>query len=290
MAVMQPMTKPCWAILRAALWSQARHAACRCPSLVRSLTRAEQFRPKPATASPQLRARDHRAVRLPHRAHHLRSACERRPVPDPDDDDTWLGPRCVQLRHRAAELLWGVGQPFAGAVADRFGTLRVLCAGALLYAAGLVVMATSTTPSAMTIGAGVLIGFGLAGCSFNLVLGAFGKLLPEKWRPMAFGAGTAAGSFGQFLFPPVGNLMIETLGWQQALMIFGVSVLAVLPLSLALATRKADEGAAASNAPSQPSRRRFRRLFRIVPMCCWCSVSSPAASSSPSSPRICRLI
>ncbi len=159
-------------------------------------------------------------------------------------------------------LLWGVGQPFAGAVADRFGTLRVLCAGALLYAAGLVVMATSTTPSAMTIGAGVLIGFGLAGCSFNLVLGAFGKLLPEKWRPMAFGAGTAAGSFGQFLFPPVGNLMIETLGWQQALMIFGVSVLAVLPLSLALATRKADEGAAASNAPSQTIAQALSEAFR----------------------------
>ena len=134
-------------------------------------------------------------------------------------------------------LLWGVGQPFAGAVADRFGTLRVLCVGALLYAAGLVVMAYATTPGVLHIGAGVLIGFGLSGCSFNLVLGAFGKLLPEKWRPMAFGAGTAAGSFGQFLFPPIGNILIDAYGWQQALVIFSFSVLLVLPLSLALATR-----------------------------------------------------
>jgi MFS family permease len=158
-------------------------------------------------------------------------------------------------------LLWGVGQPFAGAVADRFGTVKVLCAGAILYALGLIVMATSTTPSTMTIGAGVLIGFGLSGCSFNLVLGAFGKLLPEKWRPMAFGAGTAAGSFGQFLFPPVGNLMIETLGWQQALMVFGFSVLVVLPLAIPLATRGLG-GAGAKAGPSQSIRQALSEAFQ----------------------------
>ena len=81
-------------------------------------------------------------------------------------------------------------------------------------------MAYATTPGILHIGAGVLIGFGLSGCSFNLVLGAFGKLLPEKWRPMAFGAGTAAGSFGQFLFPPIGNVLIDAFGWQQALLVF----------------------------------------------------------------------
>src|ERR687898_1046998 len=98
-------------------------------------------------------------------------------------------------------LLWGIGQPFAGAVADRFGSVRVICAGALLYALGLVVMSQATSPGMLHLGAGVLIGFGLSGCSFNLVLGAFSKLLPEERRPMAFGAGTAAGSLGQFLFP-----------------------------------------------------------------------------------------
>ena len=134
-------------------------------------------------------------------------------------------------------LLWGLGAPFAGAVADRFGMVRVLCAGALIYALGLVVMSQATSPGMMHLGAGVLIGFGLAGCSFNLVLGAFSKLLPETWRPLAFGAGTAAGSFGQFFYPPIGNILIDSLGWHQALVVFALSVLAVLPLSLPLATR-----------------------------------------------------
>jgi MFS family permease len=160
-------------------------------------------------------------------------------------------------------LLWGVGQPFAGAVADRFGAVRVLCLGALLYAAGLVVMANATTPGMLHLGAGVLIGFGLSGCSFNLVLGAFGKLLPEKWRPLAFGAGTAAGSFGQFLFPPIGNVLIDAFGWHQALVIFGASVLLLLPLSLALATPKASpSGTGPAAAPDQSIRQAVAEAFR----------------------------
>ncbi|WP_112663228.1 MFS transporter [Microvirga flavescens] len=161
-------------------------------------------------------------------------------------------------------LLWGVGQPFAGAIADRFGSLRVLCVGALLYALGLVVMAYATTPGVLNLGAGVLIGFGLSGCSFNLVLGAFSKLLPEQWRPMAFGAGTAAGSFGQFLFPPIGNVLIDTLGWHQTLVVFAASVLLVMPLSLAVATRSIagkTEGAAAA-VPGQSITQALSEAFR----------------------------
>ena len=76
-------------------------------------------------------------------------------------------------------LIWGAVQPFAGAVADRYGTIRSLWVGAILYAAGLVLMAYSTTPGMLTLSAGVLIGFGLAGASFTIVLAAFGKLLPQ---------------------------------------------------------------------------------------------------------------
>ena len=101
-------------------------------------------------------------------------------------------------------LLWGLGQPIAGAIADRFGILRVMIVGALLYAGGLLLMRYSTTPLSLDLGAGVLIGFGLSGCSFNLVLSAFSKLLPVEKRGLALGAGTAAGSFGQFLFAPFG--------------------------------------------------------------------------------------
>ncbi|MGE7473601.1 MFS transporter [Bosea sp. NPDC003192] len=150
-------------------------------------------------------------------------------------------------------LLWGLGAPFAGALADRFGMVRVLCVGALLYAAGLVMMAYASTPLQLHLGAGVLIGFGLSACSFNLILAAFGKLLPEQWRPLAFGAGTAAGSFGQFLFPPIGNILIETLGWQQALIVFAFTLLPVIPLSVMLATRSTSQPAAAPGAVAAPN-------------------------------------
>lgn len=148
-------------------------------------------------------------------------------------------------------LLWGVGSPFAGALADRFGTVRVLCCGALIYAAGLVLMAYATTPGLLHLSAGVLIGFGLSAASFNLVLAAFGKLLPNEWKSLGFGLATAAGSFGQFLFPPLTRGLMDTIGWHETLLVFGASLLIVLPFSLALATRAAPPTGAGSAQPPQ---------------------------------------
>ena len=133
-------------------------------------------------------------------------------------------------------LFWGIGQPFAGAVADRFGVVRVLCVGALLYALGLASMAYTRDASAYGLTSGLLIGFGLSGCSFNLVLAAFSKLLPESRRNIALGMGTAAGSLGQFLFNPLAVGLIDSVGWQNTFLIFAVTTLGVIPLSLALAT------------------------------------------------------
>src|SRR6266852_1291818 len=142
-------------------------------------------------------------------------------------------------------LLWGLGQPIAGAIADRFGVLRVILVGALLYAGGLLMMRYAATPLSLDLGAGVLIGFGLSGCSFNLVLSAFSKLLPPERRGIALGAGTAAGSFGQFLFAPFGVALIDNFGWQTALTVFAGLMLLIIPLSLALATPPA----ASTNEP-----------------------------------------
>jgi MFS family permease len=137
-------------------------------------------------------------------------------------------------------LLWGLGQPIAGAIADRFGLMRVMIVGALLYAGGLLMMRYAVTPGSLNLGAGVLIGFGLSGSSFNLVLSAFSKLLPPERRGIALGAGTAAGSFGQFLFAPFGVAMIDNFGWQSALMVFAALMLLIVPLSLALATPRSE--------------------------------------------------
>jgi MFS family permease len=159
-------------------------------------------------------------------------------------------------------LLWGIGQPLAGIIADRFGTVRVFCAGGLMFAAGLALMAHSNSAPLLDLSAGVLVGFGLSGTSFMIILAAFGKLLPPPLRSLAFGFGTAAGSFGQFLYSPLSVVFIDTFGWQQTLIVFAVSMLAILPLSLALATPTdtgAQDGAqqslrqALSEAFAQPS-------------------------------------
>lgn len=151
-------------------------------------------------------------------------------------------------------LVWGIAQPFAGAIADRYGTIRVLCVGALLYALGLALMAYSQSPAMLHLSAGVLIGFGLSGCSFNIVIAAFGKLVPESWRGLAFGAATAAGSFGQFLFSPLSVLLQDAYGWQDALIFFAGLTLLVLPFSLALATPRAGGPSPAGAAEPQSFR------------------------------------
>jgi MFS family permease len=146
-------------------------------------------------------------------------------------------------------LLWGVGQPIAGGIADRFGAPRVLTVGAILYALGLYLMAYATSPSMLTLSAGVLIGFGLSGCAFTIVVGAFGKLVPPEWRSTAFGFGTAAGSFGQFLYSPLTVALNGALGWQPTLLIFAALMALVIPLSIALATPRATGTAKGAQSP-----------------------------------------
>jgi MFS family permease len=132
-------------------------------------------------------------------------------------------------------IVWGIGQPFGGAVADRLGMVLALCIGALLYSAGLILMASAATPAAL-FSAGALIGLGLSGASFSIVLAAFGKLLPEQWRALATGIGGAAGSFGQFLFSPLCVLLLDAFDWRTTLLVFGGMLLLVIPLSLPLST------------------------------------------------------
>ena len=152
-------------------------------------------------------------------------------------------------------LIYGVAQPFSGAIADRFGTVRVIIAGTLLYAAGVYMMAHAATPMSLYLSSGVLIGFGLSGCSFNLVIAAFGKLLPESWRSTAFGVGTASGSFGQFLFSPLGVYLIHAFGWQHALEVFAGLLLLMVPLAFAVTTPRAD-------APAGPTEQATTQTWR----------------------------
>jgi predicted MFS family arabinose efflux permease len=134
-------------------------------------------------------------------------------------------------------LMWGLGQPFAGAVADRYGAGRVLAVGGVVYAGGTALMAMSTTGAALALTGGVLIGLGLSGASFAIVLAAFARLVPEDKRSWALGIGTAAGSLGQFLFAPLGQAFISEYGPVTALALLSCFVALVPLLALALTGR-----------------------------------------------------
>ena len=148
-------------------------------------------------------------------------------------------------------IVWGTAQPFVGAIADKFGLMRVLACGAVLYCAGITLMAYSTTPLMLDLSAGVLLGLGVSGTSFTLVIAAFGKLMPPEWRSISFGAGTAAGSFGQFLFSPLAVGFIHGFGWQHALLIFSGIALFIVPLALALCTPPMDNSVKPGAAQKQ---------------------------------------
>ena len=133
-------------------------------------------------------------------------------------------------------LLWGAGQPFAGALADRFGSARVLAAGGLLYAVGVALMAVASTPLQMTLTGGVLVGLGLAGGSFTIVIAALARRVPPERRSWAMGIATAAGSMGQFLLAPLGQAFILAYGWQTALLLLAGIVALVPVLATAMAS------------------------------------------------------
>jgi predicted MFS family arabinose efflux permease len=162
----------------------------------------------------------------------------------------------IALQH----IIWGVTQPFGGAFADRLGSGRALCAGSLVYASGLFIMANAASPAVLYLG-GALLGLGLSGASYNIVLAAFGKLLQEQQRPLAVGIGGAAGSVGQFLFAPLCVLLLEISSWRATLVVFGALVLMVIPLSVPLATSAPRHHAEKNVAPNLPLRQLFREAL-----------------------------
>ncbi len=139
-------------------------------------------------------------------------------------------------------IMWGLGQPLAGAMADRFGAGRVIAGGGLLYAAGIALTAWAPDPLWLDLTAGVMMGLGMAAASFAIVLTAFGRRVPPERRSIVFGVGTAAGSMGQFVFAPLGQLLIQTVGWAEALMVLAAMMLAIPVLALALTGKPGEAG------------------------------------------------
>ena len=144
-------------------------------------------------------------------------------------------------------LLWGVAVPVAGAIADRFGTAKVVALGGLVYSAGVAGMAMSDSGLALHLTGGILIGLGAAFCSFSLVLAAIARIIGPARRSLAFGLGTAAGSLGQVVFSPINQALISHYGWYDSLLLMSVVSLVLVPLAFSLRRGSESRGDPASD-------------------------------------------
>ena len=144
-------------------------------------------------------------------------------------EDTGWDRSTFALAMAIQNLAWGMGQPVLGAISDRYGTWRVLALGALIYGSGLVMMAYAESPTWLHIGGGVLVGVGVAACSFGVILAALARLVSPEKRSIAFGMGTAAGSFGMFVYAPISRGLIDALGWSDSLLVLA-AIMLIIPI------------------------------------------------------------
>ncbi len=155
----------------------------------------------------------------------------------PVTEDLGLSRQQWGMAMAVQNLVWGIAQPFAGGMADKYGAGRVLAVGGVVYALGVLGMAFSPDTLTMTLTAGLVTGVGIAIASFGVVMAAFGRVVPAEKRSFVFGIATAASSAGQFIFAPLGQGFISAFGWQMALVWIALILLMVIPLSAALRGR-----------------------------------------------------
>lgn len=162
----------------------------------------------------------------------------------PISEDMGWGREVFAFAIALQNITWGVSQPFLGALADKYGAGRVVGLGAVGYAAGLYFMSVATTPLAMSLSAGILMGVALSSTSFAVVLGAVGRAVPPEKRAGALGIVSALGSLGQFIMLPVGQGLITTAGWDVSLVGLAVLALIMVPLAVAVAGKPEGSGSA----------------------------------------------
>lgn len=160
-------------------------------------------------------------------------------------------------------LAWGLSQPLAGAIADRFGTARVLVAGVAVYAAGLVLMAATTSAGTLWLSAGLLVGVANGAASFSVVLAAVGRMAGPERRSMALGVVSALGSLGQFVLVPAARWFIDDIGWEQTALGLAAVVLVAALVSPVLRGSAADQTTdLETGQPSVPLGQELRRAGR----------------------------
>lgn len=161
-------------------------------------------------------------------------------------------------------IAWGIGQPLAGIVADRWGAARVVLVGGVLYALGLAAAPFAETPLMLHLTVGVLTGLGMGGASYITVLAALGRMAPEARRSWALGVGTAAGSLGQFLVVPLGQMFIGSYGWADAFLLLAAlgALMPLLALGL-LGDRPARQAGPDSSQPAASVTRVIADALRL---------------------------
>jgi MFS family permease len=161
----------------------------------------------------------------------------------PVTTDLGLGRESFAFAIALQNLLWGVSQPFAGAIADRYGSGRVVVVCGLMYVLGLVLMSSATTGVDLSISAGLLIGFALSGTGFPVILSVVGRSVDESRRSLFLGFASAGGSSGQLLMVPLAQVFLDGFGWGTALLLLAVLSSAMVPLAAVL-TGKPTSGTA----------------------------------------------
>jgi MFS family permease len=175
--------------------------------------------------------------------------------------DLQVGRELWSFANAFALLLMGACSPFAGNLADRFGTARTVGTGGALYVAGMLMIATATEGVMLTVG-NALAGIGMAAAGFGPILGAIGRQTPVEWRSSALGIATAGGSFGQFAIVPFASLLQNSLdNWHSTMFVLAAVSVAMVPLAFGLREDRAAP-AKAGALQSQSSKDALQEAFR----------------------------
>ncbi len=145
------------------------------------------------------------------------------------------GREIISIALAVQNLFWGIIAFFAGGLADRFGNVKVVIGGTFLYALGMVLIPGVDSPWQLNASAGILVGAGIAGTSFGIILPAMARAVGPKRQQWALGLGTAAGSIGQFAIVPIAQMLIDAYGWSPTLNILAGSALIMALLAMPLA-------------------------------------------------------
>ncbi len=153
-----------------------------------------------------------------------------------DISDQFFGGKAVVFATSLAiqNLLWGAASPLAGALADKYGSGKILGSGAVLYTAGMLLVPYSSDPWMMYLTSGVMVGLGVSFASFSIVLAAFSRTVTPERRSLAMGVGTAAGSIGQAVLLPTASVVMIDYDWETAVYVMAIGVAMIVPLSFAV--------------------------------------------------------